>query len=55
MAPKASSRPPRRTGRPVEKPMPGPIPCTPENVALALVINPPKADDEWEYLKKAKG
>ena len=41
----------RRRGRPVEKPLPDPIPDTPENVALALVTTPPKDDDEWDYLK----
>ena len=51
---KASPRPPRRPGRPVEKPMPDPIPDTPENVALALLSTPPKAEGEWEYLKKTK-
>ena len=51
---KASPRPPRRTGRPVENPMPDPIPDTPENVALALVNTPPKAEGEWDYLKEAK-
>ena len=38
-------------GRPVEKPMPTPIPDTPENVALALVTTPPKSEDDWDYLK----
>ena len=41
----------RGRGRPVEKPMPEPIPDTPENVALALVTTPPKGDDDWDYLK----
>ena len=52
---KASPRPPRHTGRPVEKPMPDPIPDTPENVAFALVNTPPKTEDEWDYLKENKG
>lgn len=38
-------------GRPVEKPMPVPIPDTPENVARALAITPPKDDGDWGYLK----
>ena len=29
---------PRTQGRPVEKPMPDPIPDTPENVARALIL-----------------
>lgn len=41
----------RSRGRPVEKPLPDPIPDTPENVARALVTTPPKDDDEWDYLK----
>ena len=41
-------------GRPIEKPLPEPIPDTPENVALALVNTPPKKADEWEYTKRAK-
>ena len=42
---------PRGRGRPVEKPMPEPIPDTPENVARALLTTPPKGEDEWDYLK----
>lgn len=42
---------PKSRGRPVEKPMPEPIPDTPENVARALLTTPPKNDDEWNYLK----
>lgn len=45
----------RRTGRPVEKPLPPPIPDTPESIAFALVTTPPKTEDEWEYLKEDKG
>ena len=41
----------RSRGRPVEKPMPAPIPDTPENVARALVSTPPKDDGDWDYLK----
>ena len=39
-------------GRPVEKPMPEPIPDTPENIARALLTTPPKKEDEWDYLKE---
>ena len=42
---------PRGRGRPVEKPMPELIPDTPENVARALLTTPPKADEDWDYLK----
>lgn len=41
----------RQRGRPVEKPLPEPIPDTPENVARALVSTPPKDEDDWDYLK----
>ena len=39
------------TWRPVEHPMPEPIPDTPENVARAIMQNPPKK--EWRYLKES--
>ena len=42
---------PRSRGRPIEKPMPAPIPDTPENVARALVTTPPKDEGDWGYLK----
>ena len=41
----------RGRGRPVESQWPEPIPDTPENVARALMAGPPKAEDDWEYLK----
>ena len=43
----------RKPGRP-PKPLPEPIPDTPENVARALLTTPPKRDDEWKYLRPAK-
>ena len=43
---------PAPRGRPVEKPMPAPIPDTPENIARAIMRGPPKK--EWDYLKAAK-
>jgi hypothetical protein len=43
----------RKRGRPVEKPEPAQIPDSPENVLRALVNAPPRADDEWDYLKRA--
>ena len=46
-----ASRRVRKRGRPTEKAMPGPIPDTPQNVALALVTTPPKDDGDWDYLK----
>ena len=43
-----------KRGRPIEKPMPAPIPDTPENVARALVTTPPKDEGDWDYLKAPK-
>lgn len=45
-------RPGRSVGRP-PRPMPEPIPDTPENVAQALLTTPPKHESEWEYLHQA--
>ena len=42
----------RGRGRPVERQWPEPIPDSPENIARALMAGPPKAEDDWEYLKK---
>ncbi len=39
----------KKTGRP-PKPMPEPIPDTPENIMRALVNAPPKKDKDWKYL-----
>ena len=33
--------------------MPGPIPDSPENIALACMQGPPK--DDWDYLKPESG
>ena len=41
----------RKVGRP-PKPMPDPIPDTPENVARALLTSPPRRPDDWEYKKQ---
>ena len=49
---KDTDKPKRPRGRPVEKPMPEPIPDTPENIARACMQGPPKK--EWRYLKDAK-
>ena len=38
-------------GRPV-RPMPDPIPDTPENVARIVMQAPTKPQDGWDYLKK---
>ena len=44
-------KPKRGRGRP-SRPMPEPIPDTPENVAFALMNTPPKKQDEWDYMKR---
>ncbi len=41
-----------KRGRPVEKPMPEPIPDSTENVLRALVTAPPRGEHEWDYLKR---
>ena len=44
-------KPKRPCGRP-QKPMPDPIPDTPENIMRAVLKTQPKKDDEWDYLKR---
>ena len=39
----------KKTGRP-PKPMPEPIPDTPENILRALMNAPPKKEKDWKYL-----
>ena len=41
----------RKRGRPVEKPLPPPIPDTPENIARAVLSTPPKRRKDWDYVK----
>ena len=41
----------RPRGRPA-RPMPDPIPDTPENVARIVMQAPPKPKDGWDYVKK---
>ena len=38
-------------GRPFEKPMPTPIPDTPENLVWAILTTPPKDEGDCDYLK----
>ena len=40
-------------GRPA-RPMPDPIPDTPENVARIVLQAPKQPKDGWDYLKKAR-
>ena len=53
--PKQENQPPKPRGRPATKPIPEPIPDTPENVMKALVSAPPRAKNDWDYLKNSKG
>ena len=43
----------KKSGRP-PKPMPEPIPDTPENIMRALVSVPPKKNEDWKYPKQEK-
>ena len=52
--PKQDNQPPKPRGRPATKPMPEQIPDTPENVMKALVSAPPRAKNDWDYLKNSK-
>ena len=47
-----TDNPKRQRGRPVEKPLPDPIPDTPENIMRAILNTPPKKDEDWDYLKE---
>ena len=47
-----SAPPARSRGRPVEYPLPPPIPATPEELARAVANTPPPK--EWEYMKQRK-
>ncbi len=42
----------RKRGRPVDKPEPDPIPDGLGNVLHSLVTGPPRAEDDWDYLKQ---
>lgn len=46
-------KPKRGRGRPATYIMPEPIPDTPENIARACMMGPPKTD--WDYLKPGSG
>ncbi len=47
-------KPKKQRGRPPARPMPEPIPDTPENVARALLTTPPKKESEWKYQKEGR-
>ncbi len=46
-----NNHPKHQRGRPVEKPLPPPIPDSLENVARAIMQGPPKPKEEWRYMK----
>lgn len=41
-----------KRGRPVEYPLPEPIPDSPENIARALLATPPKKQKEWRHIQE---
>ena len=41
----------RKPGRP-PKPMPEPIPDTPENIARAILNTPPKRRENWRFIRE---
>ena len=45
----------KKSGPPVEYPMPEPIPDTPENIAHAIVTTPPKTRKDWRYVRDREG
>ena len=42
-------------GRPVEYPMPEPIPDTPENIMKALLNTPRRKREEWRFVQEREG
>ena len=42
----------RPRGRPVEHPLPEPIPDTPENILKALLATPPRKRKDWKHVKE---
>ena len=45
------AEPKNKGGRPPALKMPKEIPATPEGLARSIMQAPPKADDEWRFLK----
>ena len=48
-------KPKRPRGRPVTHEMPARIPDTGANILKAVLRQPPRDEDDWDYLKKGKG
>lgn len=42
----------RRRGRPVEYPMPEPIPDTPRNIIKAILRTPPTPREKWRFMRQ---
>ncbi len=42
-------------GRPVEYPLPEPIPDSPENIARALLATAPKKRTDWRHVREREG
>ena len=47
--PKETPKPKR--GRPIKKKTPERIPDSPENILMAVLRQPPRREDDWDYLK----
>ena len=46
--------PPRSRGRPPKQPMPERIPDTGANILKAVLRQPPRREEDWDYLKAEK-
>ena len=42
----------RKRGRPVEYPMPEPIPDTPRNIMKAILNTPPTPREKWRFIRR---
>jgi len=47
-----AEEPKRGHGRPVKKPMPGPIPDSRENIMRDILATPPRRKYGWKYLER---
>lgn len=50
----STSKPKRKRGRPVKYPLPELIPDTAENIMRPILNTPPKARNEWRYMKEPR-
>lgn len=51
----SKEQPKKPRGRPVEYPMPEPIPDTPENIMKAFLNAPPRKREDWKFAKEREG